>query len=56
MNDDSDKKPKTAVNYRDAEGRKRCHICRYFEGSKQRCWKVQGVIKPDKVCDLWRGM
>lgn len=52
------KQSKASVNYRHAEGRKLCRNCRYSysDGDERRCMKVKGVIRPDDVCDLWRGM
>jgi hypothetical protein len=52
------KRTKASVNYREAEGKKRCHNCRYSYGrtSDRRCMKVKGQIHPNDVCDLWRGM
>jgi hypothetical protein len=52
------KATKSSVNYREAEGRRECHNCRYSYGPKndRRCMKVKGQIYPHDVCDLWRGM
>ena len=54
---DVGKRTKASVNYRDATGKQLCHNCRYSYGSKndRHCMKVKGQIKPDDICDLWRG-
>ena len=56
--EEAQKRSKASVNYRHSTGQRRCHNCRYSYGPKndRRCMKVQGQIKPDDVCDLWRGM
>lgn len=44
--------PKTEVNYRPAEGPESCASCRYF-GSPDTCRRVEGVISPKDVCDIY---
>ena len=45
----SEKKDKTAVNYRNTE---KCQMCDFFLSGK--CDQVEGNISPEAVCDLWQ--
>jgi hypothetical protein len=51
-----DKRSKEQVGYRSAIGDRRCGTCRYSYGPKgsRRCKLVEGLIRPDDVCDLWK--
>ncbi len=52
------KKDKTKVNYREADSSaRRCGTCKFAYGptGQRHCWLVEGMIKPDDVCNLWEG-
>jgi len=50
------KKSKAKVDYREANtASRRCGTCKYAYGptGQRHCWLVEGMIKPDDVCNLW---
>lgn len=52
------KKSKTKVHYGEADtASRRCGTCKYAYGptGQRHCWLVEGMIKPDDVCNLWEG-
>jgi broad specificity phosphatase PhoE len=51
--DDIGKRAKSSVHYRAASGSdERCGTCRFMKADGG-CWKVEGKVLPNDVCDLW---
>jgi hypothetical protein len=47
------KKTKDETNYRKTRSANRnCHECKSMNADGS-CKKVEGIVKPDYVCDLW---
>ncbi len=44
------------VAYRWADSDQQCGNCLYFNSEERSCSKVEGMIHPDAVCDLWEAV
>ncbi len=49
-----DKYPKEAAVYRKSTGDKACKDCAYFNSEERSCEMVEGTIRPNDVCAIWR--